>query len=164
MVFTIGGGSSMKMVEFDENQIDKLDKIAQSLFDDELDPRSSHYKRVIIRPKVNWVGLLLWIIIPILYVSILLCFFETEMVYKICICMILTILYLRIISKWIVICMIKIYQRYAPESIRLKCRFEPSCSQYMLMAIQKYGLLKGVKQGIGRLGRCNINDGGFDEP
>ncbi|MBE6586778.1 MAG: membrane protein insertion efficiency factor YidD [Ruminococcaceae bacterium] len=66
--------------------------------------------------------------------------------------------------KRVVICSVHIYQRYAPDSIRNKCRFEPSCSEYMILAIEKYGLFKGVIKGIDRLKRCNTNDGGFDYP
>lgn len=35
---------------------------------------------------------------------------------------------------------------------------------YMIMSLQKYGLIKGLKKGIDRLRRCNINDGDFDLP
>ena len=66
--------------------------------------------------------------------------------------------------KRIIICLVRLYQRFAPASIRNKCRFEPSCSQYMILAIEKYGLWKGMKKGIDRLKRCNANGGGFDEP
>ncbi|MCK4269442.1 MAG: membrane protein insertion efficiency factor YidD [Methanogenium sp.] len=36
----------------------------------------------------------------------------------------------------------------------VKCRFYPTCSDYMILAIQKYGLLKGIKKGINRIRRC----------
>ena len=51
---------------------------------------------------------------------------------------------------------------------RMKCRFEPSCSQYMILAIEKYGVIKGVLNGIKRLSKCNNRGdgmrGGFDYP
>jgi putative membrane protein insertion efficiency factor len=45
------------------------------------------------------------------------------------------------------------------------CRFEPSCSAYMLLAIKKYGILYGILKGIGRICRCNpFCQGGYDPP
>lgn len=34
----------------------------------------------------------------------------------------------------------------------------------MILAIEKYGLIKGLQKGICRLKRCNIDGGGFDFP
>ena len=43
------------------------------------------------------------------------------------------------------------------------CRFEPTCSIYMMQAIEKYGVLRGVWLGIRRLSRCHVfNPGGWD--
>ncbi|MGG3383094.1 membrane protein insertion efficiency factor YidD [Heyndrickxia faecalis] len=38
---------------------------------------------------------------------------------------------------------------------RIKCRFYPTCSQYAILAIKKYGAIKGTKKTINRLKRCN---------
>lgn len=35
------------------------------------------------------------------------------------------------------------------------CRYDPSCSQYMIDAINKYGPLSGAWRGIKRIGRCH---------
>lgn len=44
------------------------------------------------------------------------------------------------------------------------CRFYPSCSEYTLQAVNKYGVGKGVWFGLRRLLRCNpFNPGGIDE-
>ena len=44
-----------------------------------------------------------------------------------------------------------------------QCRFEPSCSQYMIDAVRSRGALVGVGMGIWRLARCNpFNQGGYD--
>ena len=72
--------------------------------------------------------------------------------------------YILLCLKDIFLFLIKIYQRVAPISLRDKCRFEPSCSNYMLQSIEKYGLCRGLKKGISRIKRCNINDGGYDYP
>jgi putative membrane protein insertion efficiency factor len=46
-----------------------------------------------------------------------------------------------------------------------QCRFYPSCSHYMIGAIQKYGPLRGPLKGIWRICRCHPwNEGGFDPP
>jgi putative component of membrane protein insertase Oxa1/YidC/SpoIIIJ protein YidD len=34
----------------------------------------------------------------------------------------------------------------------------------MILSLEKYGLRRGLSKGIGRLKRCNIDNGGFDEP
>lgn len=61
---------------------------------------------------------------------------------------------------WVVLC----YQKYAPERIRRACLFTPSCSEYMILAVQKYGVIKGVFKGINRLLRCHNPNGGVDYP
>lgn len=44
-----------------------------------------------------------------------------------------------------------------------RCRFYPSCSQYMIQAIEKHGLLRGTLMGTKRILRCHPwNDGGYD--
>lgn len=72
-------------------------------------------------------------------------------------------IYLCAISKKAVIWCVKVYQHYAPEHVRLRCAFEPSCSEYMILAVKKYGTLKGVAKGINRLLRCHP-PGGIDYP
>ena len=43
------------------------------------------------------------------------------------------------------------------------CRFQPSCSQYMIDAVQKHGPVKGVWRGLKRIARCNPFGGsGYD--
>ena len=59
---------------------------------------------------------------------------------------------------------VKIYRKFVPDGLRNKCRFECSCSEYMILAVQKYGAFRGIRKGIHRLKRCNIDHGGFDAP
>ena len=59
---------------------------------------------------------------------------------------------------------ILMYKAFAPQSIRKECRFVPTCSTYMIMAIQKYGLIAGVYKGIRRIMRCKPPNGGVDYP
>lgn len=62
-----------------------------------------------------------------------------------------TIFGLALFSKRIIICFVKIYQHYAPEDVRRKCLFKPTCSEYMILALEKYGLIKGLYKGIYRM-------------
>ena len=66
--------------------------------------------------------------------------------------------------KRIVIGTVLLYKAIAPMSIRKECRFTPSCSSYMIMAINKYGLFIGVYKGIRRILRCHPPNGGTDYP
>lgn len=46
-----------------------------------------------------------------------------------------------------------------------QCRYYPSCSQYMVLAIRKHGPLRGTLKGMGRVCRCHPwSAGGFDWP
>lgn len=63
-------------------------------------------------------------------------------------------------SVFIVI--IKIYQLTFSRILPPSCRFTPSCSEYMLEAVRRYGL-KGLLMGAWRILRCNpFTTGGYD--
>ena len=62
------------------------------------------------------------------------------------------------------ISLVRLYQRKAPDSLRGACLFTPSCSEYMILAIEKYGCFRGVCRGLGRLLRCHAPNGGEDYP
>jgi len=66
--------------------------------------------------------------------------------------------------KPLAIWMILMYQRFAPTKVRMACFFEPSCSEYMKLAIEKYGLIRGIIKGCDRLGRCHFPNHGKDYP
>jgi len=65
----------------------------------------------------------------------------------------------------IVIGAIRVYQLTLSPLLGPACRFEPSCSRYMVEALRKYGLFKGLAKGLHRFSRCHPwNPGGYDPP
>ncbi len=63
----------------------------------------------------------------------------------------------------IVIGLIKVYRRFVSPMLPPSCRFTPSCSEYTIEAVQKYGVLKGGMKGGWRLLRCQpLSRGGYD--
>lgn len=158
----------MKEIIFTEEQLQNLDEIGKDLFRDEQDPRSSSYIRKLKRPKVSLIKtLLLFIFLPAVVLAaiiVLLIKLGLPETTTFLIAAVILLAYIFLTTKRMFINVIKLYQRYAPDSLRNKCRFEPSCSEYMILAIEKYGLIKGIQKGIERLNRCNIDGGGFDFP
>jgi len=60
---------------------------------------------------------------------------------------------------------IKFYQKFISPLIGRNCRFYPSCSEYSILAIEKYGLFKGIFLSFLRLLKCNpYHKGGIDIP
>ena len=57
--------------------------------------------------------------------------------------------------KYIMIRMIRFYQKYLSPLKSTKCPYYPTCSQYGLEAIQKYGAVKGGLLALWRILRCN---------
>ena len=65
--------------------------------------------------------------------------------------------------KYIMIRMIRFYQKYLSPLKSTKCPYYPTCSQYGLEAIQKYGAVKGGLLALWRILRGNpFSKGGYD--
>jgi putative membrane protein insertion efficiency factor len=65
--------------------------------------------------------------------------------------------------KKLLLLIVRGYQLLLRPVLPPACRFSPSCSQYSLEAINKYGALKGAWLSIKRIIRCNPwNPGGYD--
>ena len=60
--------------------------------------------------------------------------------------------------------LVLVYKAFAPMEMRHRCRFTPTCSTYMIMSIQKYGIIYGVFKGLKRIRRCVPPNGGVDYP
>jgi putative membrane protein insertion efficiency factor len=58
---------------------------------------------------------------------------------------------------------IVIYQRVISPGLPRRCRYEPTCSRYAVLAIREYGILRGLVLAAWRLLRCNPwSLGGYD--
>jgi len=67
--------------------------------------------------------------------------------------------------SWIALLALKAYQLGVPSRYKPKCRFAPSCSQYMALAIRKYGFFSGTRLGWFRFRHCiGFVPGGEDWP
>ncbi|MCL4490091.1 MAG: membrane protein insertion efficiency factor YidD [Chloroflexi bacterium] len=65
--------------------------------------------------------------------------------------------------KYILILIIRLYQRLLSPLLPPSCRFVPSCSQYGLEAITHFGFVKGGWLAVRRIVRCHpLNPGGYD--
>ena len=69
-----------------------------------------------------------------------------------------------ILLKYFLIGAVLMYKAFAPLEMRNQCRFEPTCSTYMIMALKKYGAIIGLIKGIRRIVRCRPPNGGIDYP
>jgi putative membrane protein insertion efficiency factor len=71
-------------------------------------------------------------------------------------------LLLRLLSYPFIL-LIRIYQYVLSPAMGPKCRFTPTCSQYAVEALQKYGLIKGMGMAIRRISKCHPGGGsGYD--
>ncbi|WP_417883553.1 membrane protein insertion efficiency factor YidD [Vibrio rumoiensis] len=65
---------------------------------------------------------------------------------------------------WISVQFIYFYRIIAPQRLRNCCLFEPTCSEYAILCLKKYGFIKGWKMAFNRIGRCKQPNGGLDYP
>ncbi|NJN98234.1 MAG: membrane protein insertion efficiency factor YidD [Anaerolineales bacterium] len=65
--------------------------------------------------------------------------------------------------KYLVLVLIRFYQKFISPALPPACRFHPTCSHYSYQAIEKYGLIKGGWLAVKRIGRCHpFHPGGYD--
>ena len=65
--------------------------------------------------------------------------------------------------KRAVVFLVKLYQVNVSPYIGAHCRFRPTCSEYFIQAVERYGALRGSFLGIKRILRCHPgNPGGYD--
>jgi len=63
----------------------------------------------------------------------------------------------------IVIAPMRVYQRAISPAIPRRCKYHPTCSEYTVTAVRRYGILRGLVLAAWRLLRCNPwSHGGVD--
>lgn len=66
---------------------------------------------------------------------------------------------------WLLIGAVRLYQLLLSPLLGRRCRFTPTCSQYFIQAVRKYGAVRGALRGILRICRCHpFHPGGYDPP
>jgi putative membrane protein insertion efficiency factor len=64
-----------------------------------------------------------------------------------------------------VIGLVRCYQFTLSPIVGRECRFHPTCSNYFIGAVEKYGVISGSLRGMWRILRCQpFNKGGYDPP
>ena len=59
---------------------------------------------------------------------------------------------------------VRCYQIFLSPLLGRQCRFTPTCSEYFILAVKKYGALRGSARGLWRICRCNPFHPGGDDP
>ena len=62
-----------------------------------------------------------------------------------------TVAALFLMVRRLVIATVQVYQRYSPEDVRRSCMLMPTCSEYCILAVRKYGALIGCTMTLYRL-------------
>lgn len=131
------------------------------------DPTSPSYKRTLERPRLH-IGRAILFLLALLGVAVGSSFLVHALLPSLVLAILTGVLVLLLLValflKPILIWLVRAYQRLAPDKVRCRCRYEPSCSQYMIGAIKKYGAWRGLVRGLRRWSRCKPPNGGFDEP
>jgi uncharacterized protein len=68
-----------------------------------------------------------------------------------------------VVMKRVIIGLIRFYRYFISPLFPPSCRFQPTCSQYGIEAIERFGVLKGGILTVKRILRCNpFYPGGYD--
>lgn len=133
----------------------------------EMDPRSIYYQRTLVRPKWAVVQMLLYLLllggVGVLAYLGLFCAFH-RLWAAVTGAVVVPLLLALLLAKPLLITLVKTYQAIAPAKVRRRCRYEPSCSVYMIQAVEKYGVRQGLTKGLKRWRGCKPPNGGFDYP
>ena len=144
------------------------EELSQMLRDSKkADPTSVDYERILIRPCLNLPRVAFFTVLTLVIVA-LMSFGVYGLSHSVWLAVgiggAILLLSILVFLKRILIFLVKVYQRFAPAKLRERCRYEPSCSQYMILSIEKYGAVRGAYKGIRRWRSCRPPNGGFDMP
>ncbi len=125
-------------------------------------------RKNLVRPHISVWRSLANILLPVAVSASIFCalFFAVQkhkLAFSLGISSVVLALYVIARMRAILIWCIRVYQAIAPDEVRLRCVFTPSCSEYAIEALQKYGVIRGVPRIIKRLCRCHPPNGGKDE-
>ena len=71
----------------------------------------------------------------------------------------------RAVLRWLILVPVRFYQVVLGPMLPKVCRFHPSCSDYFIQAVEKYGAVRGSVKGVWRICRCHPwGRGGYDPP
>ena len=121
----------------------------------------------LLRPKMSTIRIVsvyvLWLV-PTIVTCVLLHYFSLSFLLSLMIVLFVIVLSTCLFAKRIVFSSVLLWQKYGPETMRRSCVFQPSCSNYMILAVEKYGVIRGVKKGVQRIKRCVYPNHGIDYP
>src|SRR3954452_20164915 len=68
-------------------------------------------------------------------------------------------------ARYVLIQLIRLYQRLLSPLVGKVCRFEPSCSAYALICVERHGAVRGTLLSVVRVCKCHpFHPGGYDPP
>jgi putative component of membrane protein insertase Oxa1/YidC/SpoIIIJ protein YidD len=128
-------------------------------------------KRKLLRPETNVLTLLKWMLFlevfaTILGFSVYLLFnkIDSFLLYSFKASRILrfyllgNLIAILLFLRKILVIAVEMYQHYAPENVRRRCMFKPTCSEYTILSLQKHGVVIGLyKSWIRIFKKCNGN-------
>jgi hypothetical protein len=67
------------------------------------------------------------------------------------------------VVRWVFLLPLRAYQRLVSPLLGNRCKYYPSCSEYAVQSIERFGILRGLVLAGWRLLRCNpFSHGGYD--
>jgi hypothetical protein len=65
--------------------------------------------------------------------------------------------------RWLAVQLIGFYKRWISPALPVACRFQPTCAEYAMEAIERHGILGGAMLALARLARCHpLGSSGYD--